>query len=97
VAKASEWLREERRKTLGDWVSFCLACGHALRYFAESEAQLPQACPACGKEMRHRCPACGARFASVFAVECEGCGGALRERTAFGVQIRRAGRGSGRR
>ena len=38
MGKASDWLREERRKTLGDWVSFCLACGHAQRYFEELEA-----------------------------------------------------------
>jgi ribosomal protein S27E len=97
VGKASDWLREERRKTLGDWVAFCLGCGHAQRYFEENEPQLPQACPACGKEMRHRCPACDARFSSIFAVECEACGQALRSPTAFGVQIQRAGRGSGPR
>ena len=43
MGKASDWLREERRKTLGDWVSFCLACGHAQRYFEEFEAELPAA------------------------------------------------------
>src|SRR6266545_4070429 len=36
VGKASDWLREERRKTLGDWVAFCVACGFAQRYFDES-------------------------------------------------------------
>ena len=46
MGKASDWLREERRKTLGDWVSFCLDCGFAQRYFDESEGDLPQACPA---------------------------------------------------
>ncbi len=48
MGKASDWLREERRKTLGDWVAFCLGCGHAQRYFEEDEASLPSACPACG-------------------------------------------------
>ena len=89
MGKASDWLREERRKTLGDWVAFCLACGHAQRYFDENESELPSACPACGGEMRSRCAACGARFSSVFAVECEECGAALREREAFGRPIRK--------
>ena len=80
MGKASDWLREERRKTLGDWVSFCLACGHAQRYFEELEAELP------------RCPECGARFSSAFAVECEACGGALRPPEAFGGPIRKPGR-----
>jgi ribosomal protein S27E len=89
VGKASDWLREERRKTLGDWVAFCLSCGHAQRYFEESAAALPPACPTCGGEMRSQCPACGARFSSVFAVECEVCGSALRAREAFGSPIRK--------
>ena len=92
MGKASDWLREERRKTLGDWVAFCLACGHAQRYFDESEAEVPDHCPACGGEMRRRCPGCGARFSSVFAVECEGCGGELRAAEQFGVPIRKPGR-----
>jgi hypothetical protein len=92
VGKASEWLKEERRKTLGDWVSFCLACGFAQRYFDESESELPSACPQCGGEMRARCPACDARFSSVFAVECEACGAELRPPTAFGSPIRKPSR-----
>jgi rRNA maturation endonuclease Nob1 len=92
VGKTSDWLREERRKTLGDWVAFCLACGHAQRYFDDNEGELPSACPGCGGEMRHRCPRCAARFSSVFAVECESCGGELRRREQFGTQIRRSGR-----
>ena len=92
MGKASDWLREERRKTLGDWVSFCLECGHAQRYFEELEAELPASCPACSGEMRARCPGCGARFSSVFAVECEACGGALRPAEAFGGPIRKPGR-----
>jgi len=92
VGKASDWLREERRKTLGDWVAFCLACGHTQRYFEEFEAELPAACPACGGEMRTGCPECGARFSSAFAVECEACGSALRSGEAFGGPIRKPGR-----
>jgi hypothetical protein len=92
MGKASDWLREERRKTLGDWVSFCLVCGHAQRYFEESEADLPSACPACSGDMRSRCPSCSARFSSVFAVECEGCGGLLRPAEAFGGPIRKPSR-----
>jgi hypothetical protein len=87
VGKASDWLREERRKTLGDWVAFCLVCGHAQRYFEEWDGELPSACPACGGEMRARCPSCGERFSSAFAVECEACGGKLRPAEAFGVTI----------
>jgi ribosomal protein S27E len=90
MGKAADWLREERRKTLGDWVAFCLGCGHAQRYFAESEADLPAACPTCGGEMRRRCPACGARFSSVFAVRCEECSGVLRPAEQFGTSIRKS-------
>jgi hypothetical protein len=91
MGKASDWLREERRRTLGDWVSFCVACGHAQRYFEENEGELATSCPACGGEMRHRCPGCGARFSSVFAVECEACGAKLRSPEQFGTSIRRPG------
>src|SRR5437588_9601395 len=56
VGKASDWLREERRKVLGDWVAVCLGCGFAQRYFEEWEDELPDACPQCGGEIRSRCP-----------------------------------------
>ncbi len=92
MGKAADWLREERRKTLGDWVAFCLECGFAQRYFDESEGELPAVCPQCQGEIRSRCPACEARFSSAFAVECESCGGALRPPPAFGGPIRKAGR-----
>jgi predicted RNA-binding Zn-ribbon protein involved in translation (DUF1610 family) len=86
------WIQEERRKTLGDWVSFCLSCGHTLRYFLEDEDALPGACPQCGGELRHRCPDCSAPIASAFAVECEECGGQVRDPELFGTTIRRPGR-----
>jgi ribosomal protein S27E len=89
MGKAADWLREERRKTLGDWVAFCIACGHTQRYFEQFEAQLLERCPQCAGEMRSRCPACDARFSSAFAVECEACGEALRPDEQFGVPIRR--------
>jgi rRNA maturation endonuclease Nob1 len=92
MGRAADWLREERRKTLGDWVAVCVACGHAQRYFAESEGEVAAACPQCGGELRRRCPACGARFSSVFAVECDACGGELRPPTQLGMPIRRRGR-----
>jgi rRNA maturation endonuclease Nob1 len=92
MGDAGKWLKEERRKTLGDWVAVCLGCGFAQRYFEEWEADLPEACPTCGGEMRSRCPSCDARFDSAFAVECERCGGELRPRELFGTPIRKPGR-----
>ena len=92
MGKAADWLREERRKTLGDWVAVCLACGFAQRYFEDSAEDLPVACPQCGGELRSRCPSCDARFSSAFAVECEACGGALRPAEVLGVPIRKPGR-----
>ena len=89
MGKASDWLREERRKTLGDWVAVCLRCGFAQRYFEENEAEMPGACPQCSGEIRSRCPDCGARFSSAFAVECEACGGKLRAADLMGVRIRK--------
>lgn len=92
VSKASNWLKEERRKTLGDWVAVCLGCGAAVRYVDEGEADLPSACPQCGGEVRSRCPECGSRFSSAFAVECEACGAPLRPPELFGIPIRKPGR-----
>jgi predicted nucleic acid-binding Zn ribbon protein len=89
VGKASEWLREERRKVLGDWVAFCLECGAAQRWFEEFEAQVPEDCGQCGGPMLRRCPACSEPFSSMFAVECESCGAALRRAELFGTKIRR--------
>jgi len=90
MGKASDWLREERRKVLGDWAAFCVSCGGAQRWFEQFEAELPAACPACGGELLHRCPTCNAPFSSAFAVECEECGKPLRDAELFGVKIRRA-------
>ena len=90
MSKARNWLQEERRKTLGDWVSVCLGCGFVQRYFEEFEAELPTECPQCGGELRSQCPSCGARFSSAFAVECEACGGELRPPEQFGVRIRKS-------
>jgi predicted nucleic acid-binding Zn ribbon protein len=89
VGKAADWLREERRKTLGDWVAFCLACGFVQRYFEDFVDELPADCPQCGGELRSQCPSCGARFSSAFAVECEACGAELRPAEHFGIKIRR--------
>lgn len=90
--KKRNWIQEERRKTLGDWVTFCLGCGAVQRYFLELEAELPAVCPQCGGEMRHRCPECAAPFPSAFAVECEECGAAIRPPEVLGVRIRKPGR-----
>jgi hypothetical protein len=92
VGKPGNWLKEERRKTLGDWVAVCLACGFAVRYVEEREGELPAACPQCAGELRARCPACGSRFSSAFAVECGACGAELRPAELFGTPIRKRGR-----
>ncbi len=89
MSSAREWLKEERRKTLGDWVAVCLGCGHAVRYVDGRGADVRADCPSCGGELRARCPSCGARFSSAFAVECEACGGALRPPELFGIPIRK--------
>ena len=86
------WIQEERRRTLGDWVAWCVTCGFTLRYFEQSESELPASCPQCGGEVRQRCPACGARFPSAFQVSCEECGAELRPPELFGVAIRKPGR-----
>jgi hypothetical protein len=86
------WIQEERRKTLGDWVAFCIGCGFTLRYFVELESEIPAACPNCAGEVRHLCPACGARFPSAFLVECEECGATVRPPELFGGPIRKAGK-----
>jgi predicted nucleic acid-binding Zn ribbon protein len=86
------WIQEERRRTLGDWVAFCLACGHTVRYFEDFEDLLPAACPHCAGELRHRCPACDARLPSAFQVECEECGAPVRDAELFGSPIRKPGR-----
>ena len=90
MGKASEWLREERRKVLGDWVAVCLRCGSARRWFEQFESEVPAACPQCGGEMLRRCRACSAPFSSTFAVDCENCGARLREPELFGTRIRKA-------
>jgi DNA-directed RNA polymerase subunit RPC12/RpoP len=90
MGKAADWLREERRKVLGDWVAICLRCGAARRWFEQFEGELPEACPECGGELLHRCPACDAPFSSTFAVECEECQAALREPELFGTNIRKS-------
>jgi hypothetical protein len=90
VGKAADWLREERRKVLGDWAAFCERCGGAQRWFEEFEDELPAACPACGGELVHRCRSCSAPFASAFAVDCERCGAQLRPPELLGLRIRRS-------
>ena len=86
------WIQEERRKTLGDYTCFCLDCGAVWRYFLEGESELPDACPNCGGETRHRCPECAAAFPSAFAVECEECGAEVRPPEVLGLRIRKPGR-----
>jgi DNA-directed RNA polymerase subunit RPC12/RpoP len=89
VPNAADWLRQERRKVLGDWVAFCLGCGAARRWFENFEAELPETCPQCGGELLRRCRACGAPFSSVAVVDCEECGEQVRPNELFGSKIRR--------
>jgi rRNA maturation endonuclease Nob1 len=89
VSKAADWLRQERRKVLGDWVAFCLGCGAARRWFEDFEGELPETCPQCGGELLKRCKACGAPFSSLAVVDCEECGKPVRPATLFGSPIRR--------
>jgi hypothetical protein len=84
------WIQEERRKALGDWVAFCLACGFTIRFFVEDEAALAATCPQCAGEVRHRCPGCDALIASAFAVDCEECEAPLRRPELFGGAIRKS-------
>jgi hypothetical protein len=86
------WIQEERRKTLGDWVAFCLLCGHVQRFFLEHEDELPAECPQCGGALRSRCPSCSAPIASAFAVRCEECDAEVRLPELFGTAIRKPGR-----
>ena len=86
------WIQEERRKTLGDWVAFCVECGFTVRFFEEFEGELPGACPQCRGELRHRCQSCSALIPSAFAVECEECATPLRPTHLFGGPIRKPGR-----
>jgi rRNA maturation endonuclease Nob1 len=92
VGKASDWLREERRKVLGDWVAVCLGCGAGRRWFEPYEAELPDVCDQCGGVLLRRCSTCSAPFSSIAAVECEECGGAIRPDELFGSPIRRKGK-----
>jgi predicted amidophosphoribosyltransferase len=92
MAKAADWLRQERRKVLGDWVAFCLGCGAARRWFEEFEQDVPDTCTQCGGELLRRCPSCGAPFSSLAVVDCEGCGEPVRPNELFGSKIRRSGR-----
>ena len=89
MGKAADWLREERRKVLGDWVAFCLTCGAAQRWFEEFEAEVPAECAQCGGQVLKRCPSCAEPFSSMFAVDCEACGGRLRAAELFGTRIKR--------
>ena len=90
MGKASDWLREERRKVLGDWVAICTGCGAALRWFEEHESEVPERCRQCGGELSRRCASCGAPFSSIAVVDCEACGAPLRPNELFGAPIRRA-------
>jgi len=89
MGKASDWLREERRKVLGDWVAFCLGCGAAKRWFEEFEAEMPDECPQCGGVLLRRCANCDAPFSSIAVVACEECGKPVRADELFGSPIRR--------
>ena len=88
MGSAGNWLKEERRKTLGDWVAVCLVCGFAQRYFEQWEAELPASCPQCSGEMRSRCPSCDARFLGVHG-RVRGLRRQAQARELFGTPIRK--------
>ena len=90
MGKAADWLREERRKVLGDWAAFCLDCGAVRRWFEEFEAEVGDRCAQCGGEVLRRCPTCREPFSSAFAVDCETCGTRLRSPELFETRIRRS-------
>lgn len=92
MGKASNWLREERRKVLGQWVAVCVDCGHGARWFEEFESEVADVCPSCGGKLLRRCPACQEPFSSMFAIECEVCAAPLRAPTQFGMAIRKPDR-----
>jgi DNA-directed RNA polymerase subunit RPC12/RpoP len=92
MASASDWLREERRKVLGDWVAVCARCGAARRWFEQFESELPDECAQCGGELLRRCKACGTPFSSIAVVDCEECGARIRPDELFGSRISRARR-----
>ena len=86
MAKAADWLRQERRKVLGDWVAFCLGCGAAHRWFEEFEQDVPDTCTQCGGELLRRCKGCGAPFSSLAVVDCEECGEPVRAERAVRLE-----------
>ena len=58
-------------------------------------APKPLPCPRCKAPVpagAALCPACDAPFSSTFAVECEECGGKLREPELLGMRIRKPGK-----
>jgi DNA-directed RNA polymerase subunit RPC12/RpoP len=89
MGKASDWLREERRKVLGDWVAVCLDCGACKRWFEEFEHEMPDTCAQCGGRLLRRCQSCNAPFSSIAVVDCEECGKPIRVNQLFGSPIRR--------
>ena len=95
MGKAADWLREERRNVLGHWSAFCLECGAARRWFEDTEDELPEL-PLVRRRDAPPLPRLQAPFSSTFAVDCEECGGKLREPELLGMKIRKPG-ASGRR
>ena len=92
MGKASDWLREERRKVLGDWTAICLRCGAARRWFEEFEAEIPTECP----QLRRRDapPLPGLRRAVLLDVRgrLRGVRRAAARAELFGVPIRKPDR-----
>lgn len=89
MGRASDWLRDERRKVLGTSAAVCLGCGAGRRWFEEFEDEAASPCELCGGQMLRRCAVCLAPLVSIFQVECEGCGATLRPSVVNGLKIRR--------
>ena len=92
MARKRNWIQEERRKTLGDYTCFCLACGSVWRYFLEGEAELPAACPHCGGETRAPLPRVLGAVPVRVRGRVRGVRRAVRPPEVLGVRIRKPGR-----
>ncbi len=86
------WIQEERRKTLGDWVAFCLGAGTRSATSSRARVSCPRRVRSAEASFGTAVPSCAAPIPSAFAVECEECGAEVRRPELFGTAIRKPGR-----